>query len=74
LRSIHPGRPNSGRPHLSVLMRHTFRETDADIWLHPPDDLRHFLESWLRAVIAAADPTAANAGSEQEKVEELATV
>jgi trehalose 6-phosphate synthase/trehalose 6-phosphate phosphatase len=35
--------------HLSVLMRHKWRETDADIWLKPPDELREFLSKWLKA-------------------------
>jgi len=36
--------------HLSVLMRTKQRTTEADIWLHPPADLRMFLKLWLRAV------------------------
>ena len=36
--------------HLSVLMRHSWRETDADVWLQPPAELREFLGLWLRAV------------------------
>ena len=36
--------------HLSVLMRHSLRETDADVWLQPPVELREFLGLWLRAV------------------------
>ena len=35
--------------HLSVLMRHKWRETDADVWLKPPEELKMFLERWLRA-------------------------
>jgi trehalose-phosphatase len=36
--------------HLSVLMRHSCRETAADVWLRPPAELREFLRLWLRAV------------------------
>ncbi len=36
-------------PHLSVLMRRAWRETEADVWLQPPEDLRIFLERWRRA-------------------------
>jgi trehalose-phosphatase len=36
-------------PHLSVLMRRTCRETAADIWLRPPEELRWFLMEWLQA-------------------------
>ena len=36
--------------HLSVLMRHKWRQTDADIWMKPPEELKVFLESWLKAV------------------------
>jgi len=35
--------------HLSVLMRHKWRETDADMWLRPPDELRIFLKRWAEA-------------------------
>jgi trehalose-phosphatase len=33
-------------PHLSVLVRRQPRETEADVWLHPPDELRAFLARW----------------------------
>lgn len=36
--------------HLSVLMRRVGRETAAEIWLHPPEELREFLERWARAI------------------------
>ena len=39
-----------GGTHLSVLMRHSWRETEADIWLRPPEELRSFLGDWLRAL------------------------
>ena len=32
---------------LSVLVRETYRNTLADCWLRPPDDLLHFLQNWL---------------------------
>jgi trehalose 6-phosphate phosphatase len=34
---------------LGVLVRRQFRPTAADIWLRPPEDLRHFLIRWFRA-------------------------
>lgn len=34
-------------PHLSVLMRRVWRETEADVWLKPPVQLREFLLKWL---------------------------
>jgi trehalose-phosphatase len=33
-------------PHLSVLIRLKPRETAADVWLRPPDELKEFLEKW----------------------------
>jgi trehalose 6-phosphate phosphatase len=36
--------------HLSVLMRHSWRETEADVWLRPPEELRTFLADWLGAL------------------------
>ncbi len=35
--------------HLSVLMRHSPRKTEADVWLRPPAELRGFLERWFLA-------------------------
>ena len=41
---------NSVRPHsLSVLMCRQWHETEADVWLRPPVELRGFLEGWLLA-------------------------
>ena len=41
---------NSVCPHgLSVLMRRQWHETEADVWLRPPVELRGFLEDWLQA-------------------------
>jgi trehalose-phosphatase len=41
---------NKVGPHsLSVLMRRQWRETEADVWLRPPTELRGFLENWLSA-------------------------
>lgn len=37
-------------PHLSVLMRRELRQTNAEVWLRPPEDLRWFLHEWLKAV------------------------
>ena len=36
-------------PHVSVLVRREWRETAAKIWLRPPEELRWFLQEWLRA-------------------------
>lgn len=36
----------SPNPHLSVLMRREWRETAADLWLQPPEQLRWFLRRW----------------------------
>ncbi len=36
-------------PHLSVLMRPQWRETAADVWLRPPEEVGWFLERWLKA-------------------------
>ena len=38
-----------GRRGLSVLVRREWRETAAAVWLHPPGDLKGFLERWLSA-------------------------
>lgn len=40
-------------PHLSVLMRPESRQTEADVWLRPPSELRAFLKKWYRALEAA---------------------
>lgn len=37
-------------PHVSVLVRRAIRETDAEIWLKPPEDLRWFLRQWMNAL------------------------
>ena len=37
-------------PHISVLMRREWRETNANVWLRPPEELRWFLREWLKAV------------------------
>ena len=36
-------------PHLSVLVRRRRRETYANVWLRPPDELKAFLKRWLQA-------------------------
>jgi trehalose-phosphatase len=38
-----------GRRGLSVLVRREWRETAAAVWLHPPGELKGFLERWLSA-------------------------
>ena len=40
---------NSGPHALSVLVRRQSRETQADVWLRPPIELKGFLEDWLQA-------------------------
>jgi trehalose 6-phosphate phosphatase len=37
-------------PHLTVLVRRALRDTSAEIWLKPPDDLRWFLRQWRNGV------------------------
>jgi len=37
-------------PHLSVLVRRARRPTAAEVWLHPPEELRWFLRRWMNAV------------------------
>ena len=37
-------------PHVSVLMRREWRQTNADVWLRPPEELRWFLREWMKAV------------------------
>jgi len=39
---------------LSVLVRQHWRETSADLWLRPPDQLRDFLHDWLQACLRGA--------------------
>ncbi|MGD0627746.1 MAG: trehalose-phosphatase [Terracidiphilus sp.] len=40
----------AGSRGLSVLMRRECRETCADIWLRPPEDLKEFLQRWLKTL------------------------
>lgn len=40
-------------PHLSVLVRRALRNTSAEMWLKPPEELRWFLQHWLRATNGA---------------------
>jgi trehalose 6-phosphate phosphatase len=40
---------NANGPHLSVLVRRQHRETAADIWLRPPEELKDFLKRWIAA-------------------------
>ncbi len=35
---------------LSVLVRRKWRETQADVWMKPPDELRKFLKLWLQSL------------------------
>jgi trehalose 6-phosphate phosphatase len=36
-------------PHVTVLVRRASRDTSAEIWLKPPEELRWFLKRWLNA-------------------------
>ncbi len=36
-------------PHVSALVRRKCRETAADVWLRPPEELRVFLQRWIEA-------------------------
>ncbi len=36
--------------HLSVLVRRARRKTEAEVWLHPPEELRWFLRQWSKAL------------------------
>ena len=38
-----------GRRGLSVLVRREWRETAAEVWLRPPDELKGFLMKWAEA-------------------------
>lgn len=40
---------NADRPHLSVLVRRSLRDTVADVWLRPPLDVTDFLRRWIEA-------------------------
>lgn len=42
-------------PHVSVLMRREWRQTNAQVWLRPPEELRWFLREWLKAVSERKD-------------------
>jgi trehalose-phosphatase len=44
-------------PHLSVLMRRELRQTAAEVWLQPPDQLRWFLRHWEKALSGSGTPT-----------------
>jgi trehalose-phosphatase len=43
----------AGQRGLSVLVRGQWRETEANVWLRPPEELKGFLEDWLLAVRGA---------------------
>jgi len=38
-------------PHLSVLVRREWRQTEAEVWLRPPVEVKGFLERWLAACV-----------------------
>jgi trehalose 6-phosphate phosphatase len=61
-------------PHLSVLVKAEKRETDAEIWLRPPSELRMFLKRWLRGAQAGTDSRGSFAEwSEEEEAYEQAS-
>ena len=35
---------------LTILVRHEYRETNAQFWLHPPHQLIHFLQTWADCI------------------------
>jgi len=43
-----------GRRGLSALVRKEWRETAAEVWLRPPEEVKQFLERWLFAVCQGA--------------------
>jgi trehalose 6-phosphate phosphatase len=45
----------SKNPHLSVLMRRAWRETAAEVWLQPPEELRWFLREWEKALSGSGE-------------------
>jgi trehalose 6-phosphate phosphatase len=56
-------------PHLSVLMRRMPRETAADVWLKPPEDLRWFLRRWLLATTGAeSHSVAVHTGADSARI------
>jgi trehalose 6-phosphate phosphatase len=46
----------SQNPHLSVLMRRSWRQTAAEVWMQPPEELRSFLREWEKAVSGSREP------------------
>jgi trehalose-phosphatase len=46
----------TSNPHLSVLMRREWRETAAEVWLQPPEQLRWFLRRWEIALNGSGAP------------------
>ncbi len=47
-------KPNA---HLSILMRKEWRETAAEVWLQPPEQLRWFLRRWEMALRGSGAPS-----------------
>ena len=39
----------SRRPHITALVKRSYRETAATVWLQPPGELRRFLRQWIAA-------------------------
>ena len=40
---------DAGLSSLSVLVRQEWRETSAEVWLRPPEELKGFLKRWIKA-------------------------
>ena len=53
-------------PHISVLVRRALRETDAEVWLKPPEDLRWFLRQWMNVLHGRAFEHPQSLGSVDE--------
>lgn len=49
-----------GRLGLTALVRPSWRETEAEVWLRPPAELKAFLERWLQAVGSEGEGRAAS--------------
>ena len=55
-------------PHVSMLVKPMKRETEAEVWLRPPSELRAFLKLWLKFVPKVSD--AENAVSSESALRE----
>jgi trehalose 6-phosphate phosphatase len=64
----------SDGPHLSALVKGAKRETEAEVWLRPPSELRMFLKRWWKAApkLAGAPESELMEWDEEEEVYERA--